>query len=165
MMMCNAMTICMCINDMLCMMRVHVFPHEPYDVNVYVYMLFFRNRMRGTRRSARLTGVPPENEGMDARPPALPRAMSCRSSREGTSRDPRRSFDVSRRETVQGGMSADVRGSEEDEQRRDGSLGMSMSEESIGESQGGAQASGFGYPPQYQPFPQGSGYLMGGTSV
>ncbi|KAG8649372.1 hypothetical protein MANES_08G086133v8 [Manihot esculenta] len=128
------------------------------------FMSFFRSRMRGSRRSARLTGAPPENEGMDARPLALPRTMSCRSSREGTSRDPRRSFDVSRRGTVQGGMSAGVRGLEEDEQRRDGSLGMSMSEEGMEESQGGAQASGFGYPPQYQPFPQGPGYPMGGTS-
>ena len=109
--------------------------------------------MRGTRRSTRLTGVPPENEDMDARPPALPRAMSSRSSREGTSRGPRRSFDVSRRRSVQGGMSADVRGSQEDEQRRDGRLGMSMSEEDMGESQGGAQASGFVPPPQYPPYP------------
>jgi len=119
-------------------MWVHVFPYEPYDADVLCMCCFSVNRMRGTRRSVRLTGVPLENEGMDARLPALPRAMSCRSSREGTSRDPRRSFDVSRRGTVQGEMSSDVRGLEEDEQRRDGSLGMSMSEEGVGESQGGA---------------------------
>jgi len=119
--------------------------------------------MRGTRRSARLTGVPPESEGMDARPPALPRAMSYRSSRERVSRDPRRSFDASRRGAVQGGVLAE--GDEMDvDQRRDGSLGVSMSEEGTGESQGGAQASGFVYPSQYPPFLQGPGYPMGGTS-
>ena len=68
--------------------------------------------MQGTRRSARLTGVPPENEGMDAHPPALPRAMSSRSSRERVVRDPRRSLDLGRsrsvRGTVQGGMSEDM---------------------------------------------------------
>ena len=82
-------------------MRVHVFPHEPYDANVLCDVCCFSViKMRGTHRSARLTGVLPESEGMDARPPALPRAMSSRSSREGTSRDPRRSFDVSRRRSV-----------------------------------------------------------------
>ena len=74
--------------------------------------VFSVNRMRGTRRSARLTGVPPEDEGMSARPPALPREMSSRSSRERAVRDPRRSLDMSRsrsvRGTVQGGMSVDV---------------------------------------------------------
>ena len=75
---------------------------------------------------------------MDALPPALPRAQSYRTSRGETSRDPRRSFDVNRRRTDPGRMSADVRGSEEDEQRRDSSLGMSKSEEDMGESQGGA---------------------------
>ena len=100
---------------------------------------------------------------MDAHSPALQRARSCRISREGTSRDPRRSFEASRRRSVHGGMSADVMGAEEDNQRRDSSLGVSRSEEDMGESQGGTQASGF-VPPQYPPYPQGPGYPMGGTS-
>ena len=129
-------------------MRVHVFPHEPFDANVLRDVCCFSvSKMRGTRRSARLTGVPPQDEGTDARPPALPRAMSCRSSRERTSRDPRRSFDVSRRGTVQGGLSEDVGDDMDVDQRRDGSLGVSMSEEGMGESQGGTQASGFVQPP------------------
>ena len=111
------------------------------------------NKMQGTRRSARLTGVPPENEGMDAHPPVLQRATSGRSSREGTSRDPRRSFDASRRGTDRGGSSLDVREVMEEDQRRDGNLDVSMTEEGTGESQGGAQASGYGFPPHYPPFP------------
>ena len=97
--------------------------------------------MRGTRRSARLTGVPPEDEGMSARPPTLPRAMSSRSNRERAVRDPRRSLDLGRsrsvRGTVQGGASEDMGDDMDVEQRRDGSLGVSMSEEGMGESQGG----------------------------
>ena len=120
--------------------------------------------MRGTRRSARLTGVPPEDEGTSARPPTLPRAMSCRANRERVSRDPRRSFDASRRGTDRGGSSSDVREVMEEDQRRDGNLDVSMEEEGTGESQGGVQASGYGFPPHYPPFPQGSGYPMGGTS-
>ena len=99
--------------------------------------------MRGTRRSARLTGALPENEGMDAHSPALQRARSCRTIRESTSRDPRRSFDAGRRRSVHESMSADVMETEEDNQRRDSSLGMSMSVEDMGESQGGTQASDF----------------------
>ena len=75
-------------------------------------VLFSENRMRGTRRSARLTGVPPEDEGMSARPPTLPRAMSSRSNRDRAVRDPRRSLDLGRsrsvRGTVQGGASEDM---------------------------------------------------------
>ena len=98
---------------------------------------FSENRIRGTRRSARLTGVPPENEGMDAHSPALQRARSCRTIRESTSRDPRRSFDASRRGTDRGGSSSDVREVMEEDQRRDGNLDVSMEEEGTGESQGG----------------------------
>ncbi|KAG8642525.1 hypothetical protein MANES_12G093950v8 [Manihot esculenta] len=124
--------------------------------------------MRGTRRSARLTGVPPEDEGMSARPPALPRAMSSRASRERAARDPRRSLDLGRsrsvRGTVQGGISEDMGDDMDVEQRRDGSLGVSMSEEGMGESQGCTQASGFAQPPHYPHFSQNPGYSMGGTS-
>ena len=52
----------------------------------------------------------------------------------------------------------------EEDQRRDGNLDVSMQEEGTGESQGGVQASGYGFPPHYPPYPQGSGYPMGGTS-
>ena len=103
--------------------------------------------MRGTRRSARLTGVPPVSEGTAARPPALPRARSHRSSREGTSRDPRRSSDESRRGVSRGGRSVEERGVREEDQSRDASMGVGRSEEGMGESLGGVQASGFGYPP------------------
>ena len=110
--------------------------------------------MRGTRRSARLTGVPSENERPAARPPALPRARSQRSSREGTSIDPRRSVDESRRGTARGGSSEERREAMEIDQSRDDSMGIGSFEEGMGESQGGAQTSGFGYPE----------YPMGGMS-
>ena len=51
MMMCDAMMICMCINDMLCIMWVHVFSHEPYDVNVYVFYVVFQ------KQDERLTSI------------------------------------------------------------------------------------------------------------
>ena len=60
-------------------------------------VVLYRGRMRGTRRSGRLTGAPPEDEDMDAHLPVLQRATSDSVSREGTSRDPRRSVDESRR--------------------------------------------------------------------
>ena len=129
-----------------------MFSHGSFDVLCGVVL--YRNMMRGTRRSARLIGAPPENEDMDARPFTLPRVMSQRTGRERASRDPRRSFDESRRETEQGRRSGDVREAMDVDQRRDGGLGVRMSEEGMGSSHGGAQASGFGYPPQYQPFPQ-----------
>ena len=97
--------------------------------------------------------MPPEVVGMSARPPTLPRAMSCRANRERVSRDPRRSFDASRRGTDRGGSSSDVRKVMEEDQRRDGNLDVSMAEEGTGESQGGAQALGYGFPPYYPPFP------------
>uniref|UniRef100_A0A2C9W6D4 RNA-directed DNA polymerase n=1 Tax=Manihot esculenta TaxID=3983 RepID=A0A2C9W6D4_MANES len=50
------------------------------------------------------------------------------------------------------------------DQSVDESMGMGRSEEGVGESQGGTQASGSGYPPHDPPFPQGPGYPMGGTS-
>ena len=50
------------------------------------------------------------------------------------------------------------------EQRWDGSLGVNMSEEGMGESQGGTQASEFVQPPHYPHFSQHPGYSMGGTS-
>ena len=128
------------------------------------YVLFSAAKMRGTRRSARLTGAPPENEGMEGRPPALPRAMSQRAGRERSSRDPRRSFDESRRETEQRRRSSDTREEMDVDPRRDGGLGVGTTEEDVGSSQGGGQASGYGYPPHYQPYPQGPGYSMGGTS-
>ena len=120
--------------------------------------------MRGTRRSARLTGVPPESERPAARPPALPRAMSQRSSREGTSRDPRRSFDERRRGADRGGSSEEVREAMDVDQPREESMGMDRSDEGMEESRGGVQASGYGYPPHYPPFPQGPGYPIEGMS-
>ena len=124
--------------------------------------------MRGTRRSARLTGIPPQDEGIGARPSTLPRAMSSRSNRDRAVRDPRRSLDLggsrSVRGTVQGGMSEDMGDQMDVDQRRDGNLGVSMSEEGMGESQGSTQASGFVQPPYYPPFSQNPGYSMGGTS-
>ena len=95
--------------------------------------------MRGTRRSARLTGVPPGSEGTAARPPALPRARSHRSSREGTSRDPRRSSDESRRGVDRGGRSEEEREAMDVGQSRDESMGIGRSEEGMGESLGGTQ--------------------------
>ena len=106
---------------------------------MFCYLCCFSvNRMRGTRRSARLTRVPPEDEGTSARPPALPRAMSSRSNRDRAVGDPRRSLDLGRnrsvRGTVQGGRSVDVGEEMDVDQRRDGSLGVSMPEEGMGES-------------------------------
>ena len=130
----------------------------------YTMCCFSEDRMRGTRRSARLTGVPPQDEGADARPSALPRAMSSRSNRDRVARDPRRSLDLGRsrsvRGTVQGGMSEDM----EVDQRRDGSLGVSMPEEGMGESEGGTQASSYVQPHHYPPYSHHPGYSMGGTS-
>ena len=100
----------------------------------YVFVVSQRVKMRGTRRSARLTGVPPVSEGTAARPPALPRARSHRSSREGTSRDPRRSSDESRRGVSRGGRSVEERGVMEEDQSRDVSMGVGRSEEGMGES-------------------------------
>ena len=106
-------------------MWVHVFSYEPYDANdcLYACVLFFRGaRMRGARRSVESTGVPSEREGMDTFPPALPRAQSWGVSRWGTSRDPGRSFDVSREGMAPRRMSASMREVEFDVQRRDISL-------------------------------------------
>ena len=105
--------------------------------------------MRGTRRTARLTEVPPGSEGTTARPPALPRARRHRLSREGTSQDPRRSSDESRRGVARGGRSEEVREVRDVDRSRDESMGIGGTEEGMGESQGGAQ---------------GPGYPMGGTS-
>ena len=96
---------------------------------------FSEVRMRSSHRYARLTGVPPKNEGMYALPPTvLSKARSSRTNRGEMSRDPRRSFDVNRRRTDLGRMSADVRETVKDDQRRDGSLGVSCLGEGMGES-------------------------------
>ena len=95
--------------------------------------------MRGARRSVESTGVPSEREGLDTFPPALPRAQSWGVSRWGTSRDPGRSFDVSREGMAPRRMSASMREVESDVQRRDVSLGVRVPEEGMGDSQEDAQ--------------------------
>ena len=107
-------------------------------------------KMRGARRSVRLTRDPPESERVDAQPPVLPRARSQRSSREDMSMDPRRSLDESRRGVVRGGRSEEVREAMDVEQAMDESMGIGRSDEGMGEFQGGTQASGFGYPFSFQ---------------
>ena len=119
--------------------------------------------MRGTRRSGRLIGAPSENEDMNVHLPILQRATFDRLSREGTSRDPRRSVEESRRGVVQSGMSGLMREREEDDQSREGGFGMSGLGGDMGESQGGTQASRF-VPPQYPPYQWGAEYPMRDTS-
>lgn len=87
--------------------------------------------MRGSHRYARLFSAPLKNESM-----APSKARASRSNRREASRDSRSSFDVSRRRTNPGRMSADDIESVGDEQRRDGSLGMSSKREVVGDFEG-----------------------------
>lgn len=107
--------------------------------------------MHGSYRSVRLTGVSPENKGMNALSPITStRAWVSRSNREEESRDPRKSFDISRRRTNPGKMFGDDKKSMGDEQRRDKSLGMDSKREGLGESKGGIRGthtSESAYPP------------------